>query len=813
MEIPKFSFESSALRNLALRGVIVFVFVLAVTTALAAQIAPTERKEWHASWIAHPTAPLREPGVFHFRKSFPLDAKPDHFVVLVTADNRFLLFVNGQRAGEGPARGDLAHWRYETLDLAPFLHAGDNLIAAAVWQFGIRAPLAQISDRLAFLVEGDSKAESVVNTDSTWQVEEVKGHAVRAPLPPGMWQYYAAGPGEQLDFNGYNTEWNRLGANTGNWVAAAPTVRESKYPQGSVPVPASIGNGLIWLPCADPLPQMEYKELAPPRVARTSVPDAKNFPQSAVVIPPNTQAAVLLDQGEVVSAYPQLIVSGGKGGRIELVYTEALYDKNQTRSQRDAVGDFVALGLTDVVLPDGGPSRSFMPLWWRTWRFLELKIQTAADPLQLDSVRTFFTGFPFVERGSFKSSDPELAHIREISWHTARVDAHETYMDTAYWEQLQYFGDTRIQALISYVVSGDDRLARQALQAADDSRVPEGLTQSRYPSSLLQVIPPFSLIYVNMLHDYWFYRRDPQFIATLLPGTRPVLAWFLRHQRDDGFLGPLPYWNFVDWVGGDEKFPAFDNQGRSSILTLHLIGSLRDAADMEDALGDPSLASAYRKKAQLAADGVYRQCWTVKLGLLADTPEQQHFSQHANALAVIYDVVPAKDQPGLVRRFLGLDPISDASAPQLTPASYYFQFYVSRALDHAELGDLYLDTLKPWRQMLAKGFTTTPETPDPSRSDTHAWSSHPAFDFNTLVAGIHPGGAGFASVRIRPALGQLDWVEATTPHPEGLIRTSYKRSGDKIEATIELPGKLTGVLVWKEKEYPLHSGEQKLELR
>jgi alpha-L-rhamnosidase len=46
-------------------------------------------------------------------------------------------------------------------------------------------------------------------------------------------------------------------------------------------------------------------------------------------------------------------------------------------------------------------------------------------------------------------------------------------MDTPYWEQLQYVGDTRIQALISYAVTGDDRLAKQALKAFDDSRIPK----------------------------------------------------------------------------------------------------------------------------------------------------------------------------------------------------------------------------------------------------------------------------------------------------------------------------------------------------
>ncbi len=82
-------------------------------------------------------------------------------------------------------------------------------------------------------------------------------------------------------------------------------------------------------------------------------------------------------------------------------------------------------------------------------------------------------------------------------------------MDTPYYEQLQYVGDTRIQALISYAVAGDDRLARQAIEAFDQSRIPDGITHSRYPSSLPQNIPTFSLLWIGMVHDYWMYRPDP----------------------------------------------------------------------------------------------------------------------------------------------------------------------------------------------------------------------------------------------------------------------------------------------------------------
>ena len=82
------------------------------------------RKQWPASWIAAAEGPERDAGVFHFRKAIRLEAVPAHFVVHVSADNRYLLHVNGRRVGTGPARSDVLHWAYETYDLAPYLEAG-----------------------------------------------------------------------------------------------------------------------------------------------------------------------------------------------------------------------------------------------------------------------------------------------------------------------------------------------------------------------------------------------------------------------------------------------------------------------------------------------------------------------------------------------------------------------------------------------------------------------------------------------------------------------------------------------------------------
>jgi alpha-L-rhamnosidase len=99
--------------------------------ALPAESTPGVPK-WTASWITCPDAPVRDAGVFHFRKVLRLENVPTHFIVHVSADSQFLLYVNQQRVGSGPARGDLAHWRFETYDLAALLQVGKNVLAATV---------------------------------------------------------------------------------------------------------------------------------------------------------------------------------------------------------------------------------------------------------------------------------------------------------------------------------------------------------------------------------------------------------------------------------------------------------------------------------------------------------------------------------------------------------------------------------------------------------------------------------------------------------------------------------------------------------
>ena len=793
------------------------VAIAAALLALPALARPEGAREpdlvhetWPAKWINLPGADPRSPGVYHFRKRIALGAAPAHFVIRVSADNRFILFVNGARVGDGPSRGDLDHWRYETYDIGALLRAGDNMIAATVWNWGALAPMAQMSDQTGFLVQGETSQEEAADTDSTWEAKRDPARSFAAINSSELNNYYAASPGEVQDGARYDWDWAESGA---GWVPAG-TVGAGEPGRYANATAVGTGSGLNrWLLAPDPLPPMEFSETSIGRIVRVEgIPGMGSLPAN---IPPHTKASILVDRGAMTTGYPELVVGQGKGSSVSVTYSEALVDAKGEKGNRNEIANRRITGLRDTVIPDGGEHRSWSPLWWRAWRYMQLDVQTADEPVAIESLRARFSGYPFQVRATIESSDPVLARLWEVGTRTARVNAHETYMDCAYWEQLQYIGDTRIQALISYVEFGDDRLARQALAAYDDSRIAEGLSQSRYPSALPQVIPTFSLLWIGMLHDIWLYRPDDGSLAAWVPHTRSVIAWYARHLRADGLLGRMPWWNFGDWtrvfVFG---VPPQDADGGSALLSLDYMAALGEAADLEAAFGNAGTADDYRQRAARIGASVGRLCWDDAHALLADTPAKAHFSEQTNTLGVLLDVVPKERQAAVMRAVLGHAPPAPVPPPgEFSPASVYFRFYVARALDHAGMADLYLGSLGPWKGMLDMGLSTFAETAEPTRSDDHAWSAHPNYDLLTLVAGIRPSSPAFRTVLIAPHLGDLTELKVRMPHPSGDIAASYARTADSWVFDISLPAGVTGMLEWGGQGAPLAAGPNHLVFR
>lgn len=786
-------------------SLIPFIWFLSFLLFTAHAQAPVNPRwlngEWQARWISCPGIAQRAYGVYHFRKTIELPTKPEKFIIHVSGDNRYRLFINGLPVCSGPARGDLTQWYFESVDIAPFLKAGQNLVAAQVWNMGEHAAVAQISNQTGFIVQGDTDAEKVINTNNSWKVIQNQAYTpCSTDNGARLRTYMVIGPGDQVEAAKYPFRWETPAFDDTKWPTAAVVHQAS---------PMGYGTDNNWTLAPRNIPLMEETRQAIKRVRRSSEYTITN--EQLVLplkIPANSTVSVLFDQEFETVAYPELNVSGGKDANIKITYAEALF-KDGKKGNRNEIEGREIIGNYDIFVTDGGPNRHFRPLWLRTYRYLQLDIVTKDQALTINELYGTFSAYPFEVKASFKSNDPSLQDIWDVGWRTARLCAGETYFDCPYYEQLQYEGDTRIQALISLYMTGDDRLVRKAINDFHNSRVPEGLTQGRFPSNRLQVIPPFSMYWVSMIHDYWMHRRDDAFVRKYLSGMRGVLDWYEAHiDKQKNMLGPMKWWNFNDWVRGggwQNGTPPGATNGHSAVLTLQLVYTLNQAAKVLAFYGYEREAERYLRLAGDLATGTYQNCFDARRGLMADTPEKQTFSQHASIMGVLSGAIPTSEQQAVMQKTLDDNTLSQAT--------FYYRFYLNQALKKAGMANLYYAQLAPWREMLKIGLTTFAEEPEPTRSDCHAWSASPNYDLLATVCGIIPAKPGFEAVRVQPALGELQEVEGRMPHPKGEISVKLRRNGPNgLVGEISLPDKTTGIFLWNGQEIPLKSGKQAVKL-
>lgn len=752
--------------------------------------------KWPAYWITCPGASASGYGVYHFRKEFELRNIPEKFVLNISADNRYRFFVNGVMVSKGPSRGDLLHWYYEIVDIASHLKQGKNVLAVAVWNMGEYRPLAQLSKRTGLIVQSSAVEDSSVNTNQSWKAVRNTAYA-----PVTSFNYFV-GASDSVNAAAYPWGWEQSDYNDKNWADAMLLERGTPY--GS-------STGYTWILAPQDIPQMEETKQRISRVRKAEgIKVAPEWPSKngKLLIPARKKVVLLIDQDFLTTGYPELLVSGGKNAKIRLSYAEALFKDNKKGNRNEVDGYEMIRASSDCFIADGGKHRLFRPLWFRTWRYIQMEIETGAEPLQVEDFYGMFTAYPFKENASFESSDKSLEKIWQAGWRTARLCAHETYFDCPYYEQLQYIGDTRIQSLISLYVSGDDRLMKKAIRAFNRSRTYEGITDSRFPGYMPQFIPPFSLFWINMVQDHWMHRGDTALVKECLPGIKSVLNWFENKiDPQTGMLGALPHWNFVDWAKpwpwNNEKplggVPPGGLTGGSSILTLQFAYTLKDAVQLFSLMHEKVLALHYGKLYEAVLAAVKKNCWDDTKKIFADDISHASFSQHANIMAILSDALPANDQQMLFNKI-----VSDTSFIQ---ATLYYRFYLFRALKKVGLGNDYLNMLQPWKDMLGLGLTTFAEKPEPTRSDCHAWSASPNYDLLSLVCGIEPAAPGFKSVRVTPHLGHLKYVKATMPHPAGNITVNLSTSGSGLSGAIELPAGVNGVFMYHGKTQQLKPGK------
>jgi len=780
-----------------------------------------QRGRWPADWIACAEAPAPPMGCA-YRLKFRMETAATTRIH-VTADERYELFLDGRLIGRGPERGDRLNWFFETFDLE--LKAGEYAFVARVWSFGDLAPHAQCSVRHGFLLAAEAPWTECLSTGKAkWQAKPLTGYVFRPDET-------AWGVGPFVDADGAAMD---AGVERGageNWREAkslGPAVSAAAAMWSDEPLlrPAMLG----------PMHEAVVRPPSVRHVAATASFDAPAlrltmenhlsheakawealFSGEALTIPPHRGRRVICDLGDYYCAYPTVRASGGAGAILGIQWAESLFDKPPSpkgpsladqygaKGDRNAVANKVFRGVGDTYRFSGREDQVFETPWWRAGRYVEIAVKTEDAPLTLAALRFTETRYPLEMESEFSASDERFSDVTAIGLRGLRMCSHETYMDCPYYEQMMYVGDTRLEALVTYAITRDDRVPRKALRMFDASRLTNGLTQSRYPCRNPQLIPPYSLWHACMVYDYALWRGDREFVRELMPGVRGVLDHFLRCVREDGLLQAPAGWNFVDWVPGMSwgQLPECDG-GVSGVLNWHLVLALHRVTLLEEWLGEPELATRCRRRAEELARRVDDAFWNEKRGFYADDPAQQHFSEHTQSLAVLSGHIPPQRIESLRTNL--------ARADDLARTTIYFMHYLFEAYRELNLIEALFDRLNLWLDLPAMGFRTTPEMPEPTRSDCHGWGAHPIYHFFATVLGIRPAGMGFEDVLIRPQLGPLDWARGRMVHPAGFIEADLRREGEGIAGVVSLPEGAYGRAICGDDSTPLRGGRQSIEL-
>lgn len=779
-----------------------------------------ERGVWRARWISTPE-PFQPPVVLAFRNRFTV--KRDGTVrVHVSADERYELYLDGKRIGRGPERGDRHHWFFETYDL--LLPAGEHVLVARVWVLGDLAPIAQMTQPPQGFVlcpQEPQWDDTLATGVAQWEVKRLDGFHLFSSL--GGWF-----TGAMLKVDGNHAPWGFERGEGDGWQPAKALAHANSMHRGDR-LPEHVLQPSTLLPMMERAwqgarvrfvanLQAESTANIPIRLAEHLAEEADGWQalldgKSSLTVPPHTARRVIVDMGNYVCAYPEVVLSGGKGASVRIHWQEALYEdpRHSVKGNRDEIeGKTFCMvwhlkdGFGDTFITDGGKSRRFDTHWWRAGRYVEIVVRTADEPLTIDGLTFLETRYPLEKGSTFTADDPRIEPVTRIAVRALQMCSHETYMDCPFYEQLMYVGDARLQVLVTYAITRDDRLPRKALLMFDSSRVNIGITQSRYPSRWEQIIPPFSLWWVAMVHDYAMWRDDLRFVRERMPGVRSVMEAHLAHRTEEGLFRVIDGWNYADWVRSWRNGIPPATEGISGVHNWHLIYTLSLWAQLERIAGEPELAQRAERLRDDLARVATERLWDEQRGLFADDLTHEHFSEHTQCLAILSGCVDVGKQERIARVL--------TQPNDLAQTTIYFSHYLFETLRVLGRTDLILKRLDDWYALTQNGLKTTIESPEPTRSDCHAWGAHPVFHFFATILGIRPAAPGFREVVIHPQLGGLNEAQGTLVHPRGEISVRCRREADRMQVEVLLPAGVTGTLISGETSRPVPDGHSRTEL-
>lgn len=784
------------------------------------EITLDNRESWNGHWCwAARHSPCAWNEYYYFRREVELAAPPRRCIARVSTSGRYILYVNGRRVHQGPARSFPQHQSYDVLDLAPLLKAGKNTLCAIVHEYGVSTFFSVFRDFSGFLfdavAEFDDQTVSL-HTPEGWMYRRSRGwrkQTIRMSLQLGFQEHFDADAdppdwmeGSFVPAAGQGWEKVRDLGPVGRhpWLEMEPRgvpLLADHIEQFTGVIAQFGGDNARGYKVTDDVYHLPLHEKhGKPKVqledaAALFVDDATVATVAA--LPEGEYLMAVFDLGVYRTGHVLLEIEEAAGDEIiDILYTETVDEKSGFPELRDEAS-WCQEATADRYRCRPGAQR-WEAFSYKGARYVALVFRNIDKPLKIRrlALRQVHTGFD--ASGSFDCSDERLNQIWKVARNTQLNCAFDSFVDCPWREQAQWWGDARVQGKVTAYAFGDYSLLARGIRQVAQSQTPDGALHAHPPADAPNYLPDFMLTWVGTLWDHYFNTGKLDLLRQSAAAMHRLFALFAAHETEEGLLAGFNdgrWWLFLDWK------PLYKDDF-SGVFNLLYLQALRWAAAVSQVLEDPA-AAAYERKAERLGQTLERYFWDESAKHWRDGFNRQSkdpidsVSQHMNALAILLQLKPqahrqiARDV--LVKR-------AQAKRSKIIEGSPFFYAYILEAMFETGCEKEAVAIIRDkWGDMIDRGASSFWEVwPGEleSFSRCHAWSASPLYHLSQRILGVMPVEVGWKHVRVAPVPLDLDFARGAVPSPLGTIRVEWEKvTEDQLAVRIELPPGMSGEFI------------------
>jgi alpha-L-rhamnosidase len=412
------------------------------------------------------------------------------------------------------------------------------------------------------------------------------------------------------------------------------------------------------------------------------------------------------------------------------------------------------------------------------FRFVRIDLVDNNTELFLKEVKAIFVYRDLEYKGSFECDDPKLNKIWMTGAYTVHLNMQEYIWDGIKRDRLVWVGDMYPEVMTVNSVFGNNDVIPRSLDVAKE--------QNPIPA-WMNTISAYSMWWVLLQKQWYYYQGDKKYLAEQKEYLLDLLK-FLISKVDSNGKEKLDGTRFLDWPSSEN--PEAIHLGYQALMIM----TMKTGNELCTTLSEPKMAEECLQMEK-------------KMRNYPLTPIQNKQAAALMVLAGLIDPVKANNE---------ILSIGDAKN-----FSTFYGYFMLQAMAKAGNYQQCMDIIKQfWGGMLDMGATTfwedfnldwlenaspIDELVPPDKKDIHGdygaycykglrhslchgWASGPTAWLTEYVLGVSVVEPGCKIIRIKPNLGNLNWVKGTFPTPYGIVKiTNSKLANGTVKTEYTAP--------------------------